>query len=366
MEPPPTVERSTWLVDTTLRDGEQAPYVAFNEDQALAIAENLAAIGVPELEIGIPAMGAAEQRKMQRIARSLPYTRCTAWCRARSDDLSAAARTGVPAVHFSVPTSLLQLEALGKDLGWAQRELHHLIAQAKNHFDYISVGAQDASRTSLAHLISLARFVESEGANRLRLADTVGIWNPIQCHATVSRIVAGAPGLAIGVHTHNDLGMATANAVTALYAGAACVDVTVNGLGERAGNAALEEVVMALEVQDEGSSRIATSHLLALSERVAAYSGRPLPVAKPIVGRGTFWHESGIHVHSMLRDSRTYEPFSPERVGHLGREFVLGKHSGSAALRHLGSVQCCDRAKRPTTAITPSNTHFLALKLASR
>lgn len=366
MEPLPAVQRSTWLVDTTLRDGEQAAYVVFSEDQSVAIAENLAAIGITELEIGIPAMGTAEQRKMQRIVRSLPDTRCTAWCRARSDDLVAAAKTGVPAVHFSVPTSLLQLGALGKDFDWAQKELHHLILQAKHHFGYISVGAQDASRTPLAHLIGFARFVQSEGADRLRLADTVGIWNPVQCHATISRVVEQVPGLAIGVHTHNDLGMATANAVTALCAGAACVDVTVNGLGERAGNAALEEVVMALELQNEGSSRIATSHLFALSKRVAAYSGRPLPVDKPIVGRGTFWHESGIHVHAMLRDSRSYEPFSPERVGHSGRHFVIGKHSGSAAMKQVRLADCCEAANLPPVALETNSTHFAALKLAFR
>jgi homocitrate synthase NifV len=336
MEPTRLVTNTPWLVDSTLRDGEQAPGVAFSLKQSLEIASMLAAVGVIELEVGTPAMGKAEQQKIRHIVQMLPQVRCTAWCRATRDDLLDARNSGVSAVHLSVPVSAIQLGALRRDWQWVYTTLRPLIAQAKSEFSYVSVGAQDASRAELGELIQLARFLADLGVNRLRLADTVGIWTPIQCHAVVSGMVASvAPGLAIGVHCHDDLGMATANSVVAWHAGATSVDVTVNGLGERAGNAALEEVVMALELSAPGTSGLNPQGLAGLSRLVEEYSKQPLPRNKAVVGAAAFTHESGIHVHAMLRDARTYEPFAPERVGHSGRQFVLGKHSGSAARRLL-------------------------------
>jgi len=320
-----------WLVDSTLRDGEQAPLVAFSEDQSFDIALALAKIGLTELEIGIPAMGEREQQKMRRIAQALPHLRTTAWCRARRNDLLAAEQTHVSAVHISVPVSEIQLNALGRNWSWVYDELAELIPLACSLFSYVSIGAQDAARCDSTSLVNLAQYVQSLGANRLRLADTVGVWDPLFCYKVVSEVVTFAQGLHIGVHTHNDLGMATANAVVALAAGAHCVDVTVNGLGERAGNAALEEVVMALELARPGSSAITTSGLLDLSLLVAKYSGRTLADSKAIVGPNAFRHESGIHVHALLRDCRSYEPFAPGLVGHAGRKYVLGKHSGNRA-----------------------------------
>jgi homocitrate synthase NifV len=335
------------LVDSTLRDGEQAPAVSFTEGQSLEIALLLADAGLRELEVGTPAMGAAEQQKMRRIASALPHVRCTAWCRTREDDLGAAVSAGVPAVHLSVPTSGIQLGALGRDWSWVMVELKRLLPLSLAHFDYVSVGAQDASRAPVQRLRMLAELAASLGAHRLRLADTVGLWHPVECYRVVSEVRSVAPRLEIGVHTHDDLGMATANAVTALSAGAHSVDVTVNGLGERAGNAALEEVVMALETAEPASSGIDPRKLSALSERVAEYSGRELWPSKAVVGSKVFQHESGIHVHAMLRDSRSYEPFAPSSVGREGRTFVLGKHSGNRR-RHVPVVNLL--ASEPASA----------------
>jgi homocitrate synthase NifV len=280
-------------------------------------------------------MGRQEQQKIRQIVRALPQIRCTAWCRARYEDLLAAVDAEVSAVHLSVPVSAIQLAALGHDWNWVFSQLGQLIPWARKRFDYVSIGAQDASRCDTQDLIRLAKFLSKHRVDRLRLADTVGLWNPIQCYGLVAGVVAAVPTVPIGVHCHDDLGMATANTVVALLAGAHSVDVTVNGLGERAGNAALEEVAMALEVAALGSSGIDTSGLVALSKLVETCSRRKLPIGKAIVGDGAFRHESGIHVHAMLRDSRAYEPFAPERVGHSGREFVLGKHSGNAARHHM-------------------------------
>lgn len=324
-----------WIVDTTLRDGEQAAGVAFTQEQAANIAERLEAIGVPELEIGVPAMGDVELRKMARIARMLTRSRSVAWCRARDSDIEAAKASGVSGIHLSFPISEIHLQVLGRDSNWLYEQAAQLVPVAASHFDYVSIGAQDASRAAPAEVLRFARHVAGLGVDRLRVADTVGIWHPHACSSLVAMLRAEVPSLCIGVHTHNDLGMATANAVAAAMAGAHCLDVTVNGLGERAGNAALEEVVMALEISMGRATGIQTHELVKLSQMVARCAARPLSLSKPISGRNVFSHESGIHVHALLRDRRSYEAFPPERVGHPERCFVLGKHSGASAIRHV-------------------------------
>ena len=226
-----------------------------------------------------------------------------------------------------------------KTRSWVVDQIGELCAAARRRFDYVSIGAQDASRAAPSFLARCARAAAQAGADRFRLADTVGIWNPFQVYAVIDSLVPRAESLVIGFHGHNDLGMATANSLAAAMAGAGCVDVTVNGLGERSGNAALEEVVMALRVTLKRSCRIDTRRLAELSKLVARSSGRPVPQSKPIVGPCAFRHESGIHVRGLLADRRTYEPFAAETVGRDGTEIVLGKHSGAAAVRHVLGVQ---------------------------
>lgn len=321
-----------WIIDTTLRDGEQAAGVAFSSDQSFCIAEKLATMGIPELEVGTPAMGDAEVEKMRRISRARFGCRTTAWCRAREGDIEAAARAEVDAVHLSFPVSEIHLNALGKCRDWALEQVAHRVGTARQRFGYVSVGAQDASRAEGRWLGQFAQCVVDSGADRLRIADTVGIWDPLQCADAIRALRVTVPTIDLAVHTHNDLGMATANAVTALGAGADSVDVTVNGLGERAGNAALDEVVMALEVTRGVRTNVVLKELVALSQLVAESSGRPIHWQKPVVGGAAFSHESGIHVHALLRDRRTYEPFGPDLVGRKRPDYVLGKHSGLSAL----------------------------------
>jgi homocitrate synthase NifV len=327
------VKRKVHIIDTTLRDGEQAPGVAFSAEEHGEIARMLARLGVPELEAGVPAMGAEDRSRLRALVSLNLGCRITGWCRARADDLQHARECGLDSVHVSFPVSRVHLEAIGKTEDWLFSAIPHLVRQAREWFGFVSVGAQDASRAEPALLARLASTVQEAGARRLRIADTVGVWNPLQAFQTFARLrrLVG-PSLSLEFHGHNDLGMATANTVAAIQAGADAASVTVNGLGERAGNAALEQVVMALGFTDGLDCGIDTRRLAELCQRVALASGRTIAAGQPIVGSAVFQHESGIHCHGLLQDRRTYEPFEAESVGRRPMEFVVGSHSGSAGV----------------------------------
>lgn len=339
------------LVDTTLRDGEQAVGVAFSVKDRLAIASRLDAIGLPELEVGTPAMGREEQAAISAIAGLGLACRLTTWCRARKDEIELSADCGVSAVHLSLPASSIHLSALRKNEDWVIEKIQELVPFARSYFGFVSVGAQDSSRASLAFLLRMTRAAHDAGAVRLRLADTVGVWNPAQAHTAFAALHAAVPELMLGFHGHNDLGMATANSLAALQGGATSADVTVLGLGERAGNAALEEVVMALRITMGLDCGLCTESLSELCELVAHAARRPIPVAKPIVGECAFRHESGIHVHALLANRQTYEPFEAESVGRKPMEIAIGKHSGATALHHVLAHQGIHLAREETPVL---------------
>lgn len=324
-----------WIIDSTLRDGEQAPGVAFDANGKMALAKMLSAAGVDELEVGTPAMGPEEIAAIRGIcALGLPC-RLTAWCRARREDIDLAVQSGATGVHISFPVSKIQFQVTGRDEAWVARRLADLVAYAARRFDHVSVGALDATRADGGFLDRFVRLAGEAGAHRVRIADTVGIATPWRTAAMIGRLSRENRHLCIEFHGHNDLGMATANTLSAVEAGASAISVTVNGLGERAGNAPLEEVAVALAYATARSCGVRPEKLVALCRRVAKMSGRPIAGDKPITGGAAFLHESGIHCDGQMKNPLAFQPFPPDRIGRGKGRMVPGKHSGRSAIRHL-------------------------------
>ncbi|MDR1672021.1 MAG: homocitrate synthase [Bacteroidales bacterium] len=322
------------LIDTTLRDGEQAPGVVFFEKEKLRLALMLDDIGIDEIEAGIPAMGERECGIIRKIAQQRLHARVLVWCRAIAADIEQAARTKAPAVHIAFPVSMIQLAAMNRDWQWVKDALPETVAHARREFDHISVGAQDAGRCNPERLHDFLDMLEQLNVPRVRLADTVGILAPSDVMRMVSDVRRRHPSLDIDFHGHNDLGMATANAVSAWQAGASALSLTVNGLGERAGNAALEEVLMIMN-RLFGQTRYNVSSLYALCRYVSTISGRPIPEGKPVCGNMAFSHESGIHAKGTLYDKTAYQAFDGRLIGRESACNLFGKHSGRGAVIDL-------------------------------
>ncbi len=320
--------------DTTLRDGEQTAGVVFSAEDKIAIARALDHAGVAEMEVGIPALGPEERDTIRAIGALGLRARLMVWARMCRSDLDAAGLCGPVLAHLSIPVSDIQIRRkLGRSRLWVLKAVTRFVGAAVDRGMTVSVGAEDASRADPGFLYRVADAAQKAGACRLRFADTLGVLDPFAVYERVSALIKNTD-LPIEMHAHDDLGLATANTLAAVLAGARHANTTVNGLGERAGNASLEEVALALQVIHGRATGIDLTQLPVISDLVGRASGRPTPPQKSVVGDAVFTHEAGIHVDGLLKDVRTYQGFDPAQVGRAHR-IVLGKHSGSRAVAHV-------------------------------
>lgn len=319
------------LIDSTLREGEQTVGISFTLAQKTKIIAQLIQLGIEEIELGVAGVRNPELASLIHAARVAGAGRLALWCRCLPADIDCAIAMQPDVLSLSIPASDLHLcKKIGRDRSWAISTMNTAIRHARSSaIPFISVGFEDATRADKNFLTQLAVTAEKAGALRLRLADTVGIAGPAVIKSLVEEIRQHS-ALEIGVHTHNDFGMATANTIAAIEAGADWADVTVLGLGERAGNARLEEVAGYLALNCK--RRIYNmQYLKNLCREVARYANSEISPRHPVVGEQIFSCESGLHLHGLLREPSTYEPFSPEMVG-TERNLLFGKKVGRRAL----------------------------------
>ncbi len=335
------------IIDTTLREGEQTANVYFDLAEKLHIISLLNKVGIDEIELGIAAQNPEIDELIKEAGKLAGCPKLALWCRCLPKDIEESLKLCPDILAISIPVSDIHIKnKLGRDRKWALARVREGIRQAGDLSScYLSLGLEDASRADMDFVDEVCLLAEKEGINRVRFADTVGIMDPIAIFDVISRL-RSLLSVDIGVHAHNDFGMATANAIAALAAGADFADVTVNGLGERAGNAALEEVTAFL-TKRKGIDRYNLKHLRPLSEYLAKVSNLPLSPKKPVVGKDIFTCDSGIHIDGLVKNPSNYEPYDPTEVS-LDRRFLIGKNAGKNALRH----------KLESLGITTEN-HFL-------
>jgi len=325
------VDRAVAVCDTTLRDGEQTAGIVFANIEKYKIAQMLDDAGVPQIEAGIPTMGGDEKTAVKYIANMGLDASVLGWNRADINDVNASIDCDVDAVALSMSSSDIHIEnKLRKSRQWVLDKVSESVQYASDHGFYISCNAEDASRADLGFLIEFAKTAKDAGAARLRYCDTIGRDDPFTVYERIKTIIT-AVGIDVEMHTHNDFGMANANSLAGVKAGAKFVSTTVMGIGERSGNTPLEEIVMTAKHILNMQTGIDTLKLRPLAQYVSVASGRPIYVSKPFLGSSCFSHEAGIHTDGIIKDHSNYEPYDPQEVG-LERTIVIGKHSGRNTL----------------------------------
>ncbi|MEE9564458.1 MAG: homocitrate synthase family protein [Candidatus Hydrothermarchaeaceae archaeon] len=325
--------------DTTLRDGEQTPGVVFSDEEKVKIARMLDEVGVQQIEAGTPAMSDGEANAVKAIVKEGLNASIMGWSRPVKEDIDSVIGTGADAIAISIATSDIHLQY---KLKMTREEVLEraisMVEYAKSHGLYISLNSEDATRTNLAFLKEFAKKGKEAGANRLRVCDTLGVLIPASSRFLTKRIIDEVK-IPVEIHTHNDYGLAVANALAAFEAGAEWASTTVNGLGERAGNSSLEGIIMGLIKLYNIELPFKIDKIYSLSRFVEEASGIPVALTRSIVGRHMFTHESGIHVDGVLKYPYTYESFMPDEIG-ASRRIIIGKHSGKHAvwdkLKELG------------------------------
>lgn len=332
------------IFDTTLRDGEQSPGASMNPEEKLRLAHKLDVLGVDVLEAGFPSVSPGDFEAVRNIARQMPRPIICALARIKDEEVhrawEALKHAERPRLHVSIPTSDIHLKhRLHMNRGQVLEEVKRGVSLARRLCPDVQFSAEDASRADPGFLCQVAEAALASGASTINIADTVGYALPAEFGALITFLREQVPGLdqaMLGVHCHNDLGLATANTLAGLAAGARQAEVCVNGIGERAGNASLEEVVMAISTRhaDLGlTTGVKTQEIYSASRLVSIITGLVVQPNKAVVGSNAFAHESGLHVDGVLKEPATYRIMSPEEIG-LGRAtLVLGKHSGRAALK---------------------------------
>ncbi|ROU03598.1 2-isopropylmalate synthase [Histidinibacterium lentulum] len=331
------------IFDTTLRDGEQSPGATMTHGEKLEIATMLDEMGVDIIEAGFPIASEGDFRAVKEIAERAKDATICGLARANLKDIDrcweAVKHARSPRIHTFIGTSPLHRAIPNLTMDEMAERIHETVTHARNLCDNVQWSPMDATRTEWDYLCRVVEIAIRAGATTINIPDTVGYTAPRESADLIRRLIAAVPGaedVVFATHCHNDLGMATANALAAVEGGARQIECTINGLGERAGNTALEEVVMALKVRHDimpFDTGIDTRKIMAVSRRVATVSGFAVQFNKAIVGKNAFAHESGIHQDGMLKNAETFEIMRPEDVGLSETSLVMGKHSGRAALR---------------------------------